>query len=197
MQKRGSEAGLTLLELTLSLALATVLIGSFFVAYRSLMQAINLSANEVNGTSRVAELFDAITQELDRSENPPAVAADGLSVTFSLGGQPVVYRLVSASPGLPQASQDVYVERQLGAGPWVAVGPRRVIANFHPYPGTLKAYDNVDVTGYNPVQLFARVDDVGGAGGHSPYVVLHAVVQGTQDSPPRYVRTHSAPRLLP
>lgn len=198
MPKRGSEKGITLLELTLSLALAMVLISAFFVAYRGMMQAINLVANEVNGTSRVAEMLDAIALDLDRSENAPVVAPGGLSVTFTLGGQAITYRVVSASPGTPQASQDVYIERQQGsAGPWTSVGPRRVIANWHPFPGTLTAYDNSNVVGFNYVPFFVLDSGVAGVGGRSAHVVLHAVVQGTQDASARYVRTRSASRLLP
>lgn len=196
--KRASEAGLTLLELSLSLAMGTVLITSFFIGYRGLMQAIRLASNEVNGTARVAELFETIANDLDRADNASLnVSADGFTVTFKIGGADYGYRLVSGSAGSPNASQDVYVERQQNGGPWSPVGGRKLIANFHPYEGTLKDDANGDVTGYNPVPLFVLVPDVGGLGGNSPQVVMHAVVQTSPDAAARYVRTRATPRLIP
>lgn len=190
MPKRVSEAGLTLLELALSLAMGTVLITSFFVSYRGLMQAISLVANEMNATARVSEFLDSMLRELDRSEIPPTITPDGMQVNFQLGAVPVSYRLHAMTP---EASQDTFFERQENGGDWVAVGPRRLIANFHPYVGTLKDLNGADVDGYNLVPMFAVN---AGSATMSPQVLVHAVIQVSQDAPARYVGARSAPRLL-
>lgn len=187
--RRACNAGFTLLELALSLALGAALMSAFFVGFQGLIQAIGLVASEARGSAQVAELLETMGREIDQADSVNSFSSFTLDLT--IGGQAVRYRLVASSP---TASGDAWIERQQGLGSWVRVGPRGVLANLRPFQGIVKSATNGNIGGYNLVPFFSSAA-VPAPGGHTPRVTLHAVVQPNQGAPVRYLRTVATPRV--
>lgn len=195
MSARDSDAGFTLLELTLSLALGTALLMGFFVGYRTLLQSINLTAGDLRGPAEAAEAIDRMIQEIDQATSVNATTTNSYQLDFNIGSKEVRYRLVASNPTSPIASQDVYIER------WDSVslastsfGPRRVIANFHPYANAL-----LDLAG-NPVAAYQSVPFIayqpGAAQPQTDTILVNLVLQPSAEATASYVRALSTPRLI-
>lgn len=192
---RDSNAGFTLLELTLSLALGTALLMGFFVGYKTLLQSINLTAADLKGPAQAAEALDRMVQEVDQATSVNAATTNSYQLDFNIGTKEVRYRLVASNPTSANASQDVYIER------WDSVslasmsyGPRRVIANFHPYANGL-----LDLAG-NPVAAYQSVPFIayqpGAAQPKTDTILVNLVLQPSAEATASYVRAQSTPRLI-
>lgn len=188
--RRPSSAGFTLLELSLAVALTSAFLAAFFFGYQTYLQSVNLAVSSLRGPSEVAEMVDEMTRELEQATS--FGASDSMTLSFSIGTTQIVYRLVVADPA---ASQDVYVERWDSATNQAQpIGPRRLIANAHPYRTPMLDASGAWVQPWAPVSLFDYPAAQAGPGNNTVMIGIHVVVQPSFESPVQYVRGIAMPR---
>lgn len=175
----------------MAVALSGAFLSAFFFGYQTYLQSLNLAVTSLRGPSEVADMVELMRRELDQGTSFSG-ASDSTSIDFWIGSANIRYRLVVVDPA---ASQDVYVERwdslTNSAQP---LGPRRMIANAHPYRSTFwNASGNLVQPGA-PVPLFDYTQPVAGMGGNSAMIGIYVVIQPTFESQVQYVRAIAVPR---
>lgn len=188
-----SEAGFTLLELSLAVALSTAFLMAFFFGYQTYLQSVNMAVANLRGPAEVAEMVEQMTRELDQ-----AIAVNSwgpTSIDFTIPNNVRIrYALVVSDPA---ASQDVYVERWDSlSNASASIGPRRVIANAHPYASIMFDARNNVIQPPTLVPLFDYPAESPGPGGQTMQVGIHVVIQPQEDAMVRYVRGNAMPRVF-
>lgn len=177
---RESEAGFTLLELSLALALSSAFLAAFFLGYRTFGQSLGMVARGLGATSDAVETVDRMAWDLDHATGWTVI--NGEVADFLTPEGQVIYRMAQAteSPGFAVLTRTV-------GGTTTVIGPRHAVANYDPFGTGVKDFSNAPAV----VAPLFRL-----AAANPPSIEIQLILQPTRESPTTYVRRVAAPRVF-
>lgn len=176
---QASNRGYTLLELTLSLALAVTFLTAFLASSQALMQGLWQGGAGLKGQDEAGSALDQMYLDLEQASS--FYARSDYAIDFqTLSGKRIAYRLF-ANGGDPL---DTVLEKSVD-GASSSIGPRRMIANLNPHNSSFN-FSGTGAPSQAPQVLFtyqaANAET-------APRTNIWLILQANKTAPIYYMRT--------